>query len=255
MNISATNKRSIELISSGFEKRLKRQRGGLSTIGNTKNESGRTISMNAELLSYNPQARIIRVSKSVMDACKHIDIDNLTENISQHHFEFRTLFVLLNNDKSGFIKVERFGSELSFLWMTFDETQKPIYNSYSFISKVLQIVPEENKESNGESTYYRSVFVVKLLSFLIYGEITEKEIPSKSSIRNGMKCIKNSSKLKITYCDTLWRQRISTSGFIVKGHFRFQPFGKNRRKRKLIWIEEFSKNGYHRKATVENLQS
>ena len=94
-------------------------------------------------------------------------------------------------------------------------------------------------------------FVIQLLTYLMYGDIIEKVLTPKSKVRLNTTTLINNSKTKITYCDTLWKQRIKVGGFKVRGHFRLQPFGENLNKRKLIWIEEYKKNGYNRKATVE----
>jgi hypothetical protein len=45
-----------------------------------------------------------------------------------------------------------------------------------------------------------------------------------------------------------FRNIIRTNGFKVQGHFRMQPYGPNRSKRRLIWINEFEKQGYSIKA-------
>ena len=40
--------------------------------------------------------------------------------------------------------------------------------------------------------------------------------------------------------------------FQVSGHFRLQPYGDGTRR--LIWINEYTKNGYHRKATIDKVK-
>ena len=50
---------------------------------------------------------------------------------------------------------------------------------------------------------------------------------------------------KIIVINSNWAATIiSEKGFGVKGHFRFQPYGPERSKRKLIWINSFEKSGY-----------
>lgn len=44
---------------------------------------------------------------------------------------------------------------------------------------------------------------------------------------------------------------VRTDPFLVKGHFRKQPFGPGRTQYKIRWISAFQKNGYTRKATHE----
>ena len=53
--------------------------------------------------------------------------------------------------------------------------------------------------------------------------------------------------------DSKWYTEISNNeSFQVSGHFRLQPYGDGTRK--LIWINEFTKNGYHRKATIDKVK-
>ena len=50
--------------------------------------------------------------------------------------------------------------------------------------------------------------------------------------------------------DSKWFTEICNNNeFIVSGHFRLQPYGDG--SRRLIWINEFKKHGYHRKALIE----
>ena len=53
--------------------------------------------------------------------------------------------------------------------------------------------------------------------------------------------------------DVKWYTEISNDdSFQVSGHFRLQPYGDGTRK--LIWINEFTKHGYHRKATIDKVK-
>lgn len=64
----------------------------------------------------------------------------------------------------------------------------------------------------------------------------------------------NKTRNNITVIDSTWYQNLVSSGaFKVRGHFRLQPYGPNLSKRKLTWINEFEKEGYHRKAKIENV--
>lgn len=54
--------------------------------------------------------------------------------------------------------------------------------------------------------------------------------------------------------DSKWFTEVCNNNeFIVSGHFRLQPYGDG--SRKLIWINEFKKHGYHRKALIEKANS
>lgn len=64
----------------------------------------------------------------------------------------------------------------------------------------------------------------------------------------------NKTRNNITVIDSTWYTNLVSSGaFNVRGHFRLQPCGPNNSKRKLTWINEFQKEGYHRKAKIENI--
>ena len=53
--------------------------------------------------------------------------------------------------------------------------------------------------------------------------------------------------------DSKWYTEIcNDESFKVSGHFRLQPYGDGTRR--LIWINEFTKNGYHRKATIDKVK-
>jgi hypothetical protein len=254
MNVLKTNLFGINILKSGFATNKE-----ISGMCNPNNTDGAVV-LNTNLLRHNPNAKTIRVSKGIMDACALIDIESIKQNISDSNFNFRSINILLDNDHSGLIKVERFGSDFSFLMLSnlmgFDKSRDAVYNSYSFTSKSFYIEKgDECKLEDSPSAcllnYNKSVFAVQLLTYLVFGDISEKYVPSKKRAKLGSTRILNNSKLNITFCDTLWKQRINTDGFKVRGHFRLQPVGEGRRERKLIWIEEFDKKGYNRKATVE----
>ena len=56
---------------------------------------------------------------------------------------------------------------------------------------------------------------------------------------------------KIDYLDCSWYTTIvRNEGFSVRGHFRLQPCGAGKKEKKLIYIHEFQKHGYIRRARV-----
>lgn len=51
--------------------------------------------------------------------------------------------------------------------------------------------------------------------------------------------------------DSSWFRTLVRDGdFGVSGHFRLQPYGPRMQERKLIWIKDFVKHGYHRTAKI-----
>lgn len=78
----------------------------------------------------------------------------------------------------------------------------------------------------------------------IYGN-QRKTLPDKSDV------VENKSGVRVQYIDSRWvREIIRTEGFKVRGHFRLQPIKDEEGEwtRKLIYINEFEKHGYHRRA-------
>lgn len=79
-------------------------------------------------------------------------------------------------------------------------------------------------------------------------------------ISDGVECsnAKGSDCLPRGYIqvDTLWDTEIDViNPFAVKGHFTHQPYGPNSSLRKLIYIEDYMKRGYHRRATKDIVSS
>lgn len=211
--------------------------------GKLKPDANGNVVSRLAVLKRHPNQKTIRVTKSIMDNSRMIKIDSIKGNIDILDFDIDNMVILLDNDKSGLIKVLRVGTDFDFIFLKDLANMKDAYiNTYSFLTG----------EFLHNDDCADSEFVVQLLAYLYYGEITTKILAPKSKTRiNAFTYISNRSDLKITFADTLWKQRISLEGFKVSGHFRLQPIGEGRRKRKLIWIEEFSKDGYNRKATRE----
>lgn len=83
------------------------------------------------------------------------------------------------------------------------------------------------------------------------GKVTtsvKKEIRKKNKTRTVTE-----SGLDYYLFDSKWYTEISNNeSFQVSGHFRLQPYGDGTRR--LIWINEFTKHGYHRKATIDKVK-
>lgn len=87
--------------------------------------------------------------------------------------------------------------------------------------------------------------------FLHFAEIETKELPPSRQIYDGLTCLyNNKTKLKMNVVDCTWFTNLIKSGeFNVRGHFRLQPYADG--SRQLIWINDFKKHGYSRKARIE----
>ena len=83
---------------------------------------------------------------------------------------------------------------------------------------------------------------------------TEVKIVEPNSKLKGDFYIKNESEFKINYLDSTWfTTTISNNPFSVRGHFRLQPKKVNGEwTKEIIFIQEFEKKGYVRKAKLTN---
>jgi hypothetical protein len=85
-------------------------------------------------------------------------------------------------------------------------------------------------------------------------EIAEVNTKIKSEVKKGKKTIVvTEDGLSYFTFDSKWYTEIcNNNDFNVSGHFRLQPYGDG--SRKLIYINEFVKHGYHRKALIEKVK-
>lgn len=80
-------------------------------------------------------------------------------------------------------------------------------------------------------------------------EIAEIQTKQKKEVK-GKKNIIIQDGISYFVLDSKWFTEVCNNNeFIVSGHFRLQPYGDG--SKKLIWINEFKKHGYHRKALIE----
>ena len=98
---------------------------------------------------------------------------------------------------------------------------------------------------------YLSSFLTTLY-FIHNCEIEQRILqPNKKDRSNGEKHF-NESKSDLTILDCRWfTELIRDTPFHVKGHLRWQVHGEKHSKRKLIWISDFEKHGYNRKASKD----
>lgn len=105
-------------------------------------------------------------------------------------------------------------------------------------------------EDKLDSAYWQ-MFIIGFLLFKKYCDIETKVIDPKKNRRAtvaGQKYLNETDK-RITILDATWFTNLVVSGaFGVRGHLRWQPYGPGLQQKKLIWVEEFTKEGYTRKA-------
>jgi len=104
---------------------------------------------------------------------------------------------------------------------------------------------EKNKDFNDE--------MMQFLRLLIFTELSELETeiiqPKQSRGTKKTGKILNESNQNVTIIDSTWNKiLIKSDGFKVSGHLRLQRYGEQKSKVKLIYIDEFEKQGYTRTA-------
>jgi hypothetical protein len=107
-----------------------------------------------------------------------------------------------------------------------------------------------------ENPLYEVKVMMAMLLFKKYAPIDLEFVGSwkkKISAVSGEKMV-NDTGIEVTLLDSSWfRSIIRTEGFLVRGHFRLQPYKDETGEwaRKLIYIHEFEKHGYCRIAKKE----
>jgi hypothetical protein len=104
--------------------------------------------------------------------------------------------------------------------------------------------------NTGKDATYWEVFIIAFCFFKKYCEIETKETSPKNRRAKvaGNKYLNETDK-RITILDSTWFTNLVVSGaFNVSGHLRWQACGPGLKERKLIWVAEYEKEGYTRKA-------
>jgi hypothetical protein len=105
----------------------------------------------------------------------------------------------------------------------------------------------EGRKEIAKQQFYRLLMII---NFLKYAEIQVKHLQPNRQIWDGPNCLyNNKSKYPVEIMDSTWfTTLVKSDAFKVRGHFRLQPYGEGLTKRKLVWINEFQKDGYTRQA-------
>lgn len=117
----------------------------------------------------------------------------------------------------------------------------------------INTVKTEEREQEIVNCQNYMLYLLNACTFLKYADVEiinvygnqRKQLPDKSDV------IENKSGVRVQYIDSRWiREIIRLEGFKVRGHFRLQPIKDEEGEwtRKLIYINEFEKHGYHRRA-------
>ena len=155
-------------------------------------------------------------------------------------------------DEKCFYRWERVGAQIRCIYIEINLTTGYIkYHLWKFNldTGILSYPPHEYSDA------FEKV-MMRFVRLLIFTELSELETvilaPDRSiGTRKGGKYV-NETNSDIVIVDSTWNKMIfRTTGFAVSGHLRLQRHGKGRNDVKLIFIEEFEKHGYVRKAKSE----
>lgn len=90
-----------------------------------------------------------------------------------------------------------------------------------------------------------TVDFILLLTFIKYCDIETKVLQPKKKLREFGVHYYNETKQTIKVLDSTWfTNLVKSDGFKVRGHFRLQPYGTGMSRKKWIWINDFTKDGY-----------
>ena len=123
-------------------------------------------------------------------------------------------------------------------------------------SKILLKYITPDGQKIWQETLFDSLYttLIAVINFLKYAEIEDKEIKANSK-EKGIDCkYINETNSDIHYITSHYIHNLYVSGsFKVRGHWRLQPKKiENKWTRELIWINDFQKHGYTRKAGILN---
>jgi hypothetical protein len=156
-----------------------------------------------------------------------------------------------------YIKTEGQGDAWAANWM-FAQFSKHTDNDFQSLDVMITEYGDSTKEfmweghhKEGASRLYYLSFLVSFICFLKYVELETKVVNSgKKDYHAGEKYL-NETRHNIEILDSTWFTTIVRSeAFKVGGHLRLQPCGPGLTHKKLIWISDFEKQGYTRKAKI-----
>lgn len=164
------------------------------------------------------------------------------------------------NFGDNFIRYQKTGNQINALAGSLERTGQTEYFQYTFFSfdvtkKIAgrkDIIDDydngvAHKKSHSDYDDDARKLFFQMVTFLELASV--QEVLVKPGAKHGHKKdddnLFNKEKFPITIVNSNWNKIIRTEGFEVEGHLRKQPYGPSRQFRKLIWIDDFHKNGYN----------
>lgn len=115
------------------------------------------------------------------------------------------------------------------------------------------ILPDGYEEHEVSYLLDTAFLIIGFEVFRKYADVEVKMLPASKQIKDTVyKCVyQNESSYPVEIIDsTYYTTLVKSDSFKVTGHFRLQPYGTGLKKRKLIWINDFVKDGYTREAKI-----
>lgn len=160
----------------------------------------------------------------------------------------QTIFFLISKTPANNIVVEFvvFHNEentlIAFCWQQGETVNK----QGAWFSETVSFVdlPDGTPDSIELRTLLLNHAVIVMMLFKKYAQIETKVFRAGQKSRIGQRPV-NSTKVNVTYLDSKWfTNLVRSEGFDVRGHFRLQACGTERKERRLTWINPFRKTGY-----------
>lgn len=176
----------------------------------------------------------------------NLHIDNKLQDCGTLLFDKGTVVYALN-PTDNFMKISIFGTSRTGLSSyAIVSTDGKVFGNFPTMRD--GIIVDDQQMLND---WVHSILVV--IYFIHNCEIETRELKPNEKYRDkGVKYF-NESKSNVVILDCSWfTELIRNTPFTVNGFLRWQPVGEGRNKKKLIWVEPFTKKGYYRKAKKES---
>lgn len=238
-----------------FSSSLPFSKNGVNLSTGTNNFLATAEKLAIDLLNTNKQHKNYYFSQRVVENCKLIKYKSVLAN----------WFKKLPSQTGTFIVSPRLCFRYSIIEnedisvMTHVQRNEPGRGEmeYFFVSNI----PLENSkrkinmdEDENQSEYM--MLFTQLMLFKTYANVKFHTLAPSAKTLTEPKLVgpdaytRNETTIPLTYVNILWDRTIIVAGeFKVRGHFRIQPFGSLQNPDyKLIWIDEYKKEGYTRVA-------
>lgn len=133
--------------------------------------------------------------------------------------------------------------------------EHPLYTSFIYRPSLI-----EHQYDEIQDLWYHIDIMYSILIFKRYSDVELEEVCREKTLKKSNilhEKVNNFMGINVTLLDSNWFTTICRNeGFAVRGHFRLQPYKNNGKwDRKLIYINPFTKNGYHKTAKIQALNN